>query len=349
VNDHDEQRPDPFDQDPDAGTDHGAPMTESAVATENGARNGNGQIEDFLRTASAPEREGFFASFDQMLQENMARSRDLLQQAMTLPTVVEREVANVRAEAETRLAEANAAAAAQLGAERDRSRFALTALQNALNASRQQAEQAAQGLGALIATVTALSERVAATLADLDVAVADPTVADQPMVEPVASAPEATAQDAAPVAVDGAWPAMDEPAGEVSDVAEPAAADASDALEFAPEAAPVAASGDGGEATAEPVAEAGRPEDADGAMTIVVHGVHHAISVLSFKRHLARLRHVESVAVKEYADGVLNLQVTARKPLTPKDLQSWEGGAGLEITNIAADTIEAHLPEVAKV
>lgn len=79
--------------------------------------------------------------------------------------------------------------------------------------------------------------------------------------------------------------------------------------------------------------------------TLIVHGVPRAAAALSLQRHLADLPYVEAVEAREYAAGVLRLQVVARAPLALEDLRRWEGGAGLEPVNTLPDVLEVALPD----
>jgi hypothetical protein len=79
------------------------------------------------------------------------------------------------------------------------------------------------------------------------------------------------------------------------------------------------------------------------AVTVLVHGVPRAATALSLQRHLAGLDHVSSVEAREYAEGILRLQVTASRPLEFEDLARWEDGQGIEPVHIHTDIIEVRL------
>ena len=76
----------------------------------------------------------------------------------------------------------------------------------------------------------------------------------------------------------------------------------------------------------------------------MVHGVPRAAAALSLQRHLAALPAVEAVEAREYAGGVLRLQVQTRAPLAVDDLRAWEEGAGLEPVHVLPGVIEVALP-----
>ncbi len=77
---------------------------------------------------------------------------------------------------------------------------------------------------------------------------------------------------------------------------------------------------------------------------VLVHGVPRAAAALSLQRHLAGLAHVDGVEAREYAEGILRLQVTARRPLDLQDLRTWDGGADLEPVHVQRDVVEVKLP-----
>ncbi|MGI8642627.1 MAG: hypothetical protein ACR2LS_00725 [Thermomicrobiales bacterium] len=84
--------------------------------------------------------------------------------------------------------------------------------------------------------------------------------------------------------------------------------------------------------------------DESRTVTVLVHGVPRAATALSLQRHLAQLDHVSGVEAREYAEGVLRLQVTSTHPLQFDDLETWEDGQGIEPVHVHADIIEVRLP-----
>lgn len=80
------------------------------------------------------------------------------------------------------------------------------------------------------------------------------------------------------------------------------------------------------------------------AITVLVHGVPRAATALSLQRHLAGLDHVSGVEAREYAEGVLRLQVTSLRPLRFEDLESWEDGRGVQPVHLHSDVLEVRLP-----
>jgi hypothetical protein len=59
---------------------------------------------------------------------------------------------------------------------------------------------------------------------------------------------------------------------------------------------------------------------------VIAHHVPRAATALSLQRHLGDLDAVVGVEAREFAEGVLRMQVTTRQPLAGADLASWPGG-----------------------
>lgn len=291
------------------------------------------------------ERVTFYESFDRLIQENIARSGDLLRQAVEM-----------RENAEREMAQARATATRELTAERERYRQTLAGLLGEVTRLQQQ--------------VTRLEQRLSESLDTLDTErPAEPS-------EPPAPAPEPTPTPAAkpadlPGEADQAAPttatiAAPEPATAPETPSEPATAPEAPsepeaatpetvpvATESAPMPAPAASTPEAPSAlapppaaTTAPPAPSAPPEAPAGprAVTVLVHGVPRAATALSLQRHLARLDPVEGVEAREYAEGVLRLQVMTHRPLRPDDLEGWEGAAGLTPLNVLDDVLEVRLP-----
>jgi hypothetical protein len=187
---------------------------------------GSGQApaKDFLALTHGQEWVNFYESFDKLVQDHLSRSSDLLRRAMSLPEVADREVAQVRAEMEGKLA-----------AERERSHDLLTRLHDEISVSHAQVAGLAENVQAVTDQLAGLNQRVVDAIATLDLPLA------APMAESPAPAIDAVA-DAAP-ALNGTVEAFDwsvhEAESAPADVADTASAD------FEPRA----------EAVAEPAAE----------------------------------------------------------------------------------------------
>jgi hypothetical protein len=81
-----------------------------------------------------------------------------------------------------------------------------------------------------------------------------------------------------------------------------------------------------------------------GSTTLLVHGVPRATTALSLKRYLEGLTFVESVEPREYAEGILRLQVIGARPLALSDLNAWSDGSAVEPIHLRDDLVEIRLP-----
>ncbi|MFL5760006.1 MAG: hypothetical protein ACJ789_09715 [Thermomicrobiales bacterium] len=186
---------------------------------QNGGQGNGGQAaRDFLALSHGHEWANFYDSFDKLVQDNMARSSELLRHAMSLPEVADREVAEIKQEM-----------ADKLKAERAAAREAFVALQQAMLASQQQVENLAANLSSVVTEFGQLATKLAdlvntysgddeAPSAKPEAAVAEPLAAE----EPAAAEPEETWTAAAEPAESLAAVADEmevEPAAEVEEVA----------------------------------------------------------------------------------------------------------------------------------
>lgn len=111
---------------------------------------------DFLALTHGHEWVNFYESFDKLVQDHLSRSSELLQKAMSLPEVADREVAELRENLET-----------QLKTERTQANETLTALRDDISTTQQQAVSVAALTAQLAADLEKLSERVDGALAAL--------------------------------------------------------------------------------------------------------------------------------------------------------------------------------------
>ena len=81
------------------------------------------------------------------------------------------------------------------------------------------------------------------------------------------------------------------------------------------------------------------------ATTLLVHGVPRATTALSLKRYLEGLDQVHSVEPREYAEGVLRLQVSSERPVRLDDLQGWPEASALELVADRDDFVEVRLSQ----
>jgi hypothetical protein len=178
-----------------------ARSTEEQMDQHDGSRGpGQAPAKDFLALTHGQEWVNFYESFDKLVQDHLSRSSELLRRAMSLPEVADREVAQVRAEMEGKLA-----------AERERSHDLLSQLRDEISSSHSRVSTLADDVQNVAADLAALNSRVADALASLDrpaaVASQSPTPALEESVQPastlngIADPIETESDDWAPVAV----------------------------------------------------------------------------------------------------------------------------------------------------
>jgi hypothetical protein len=92
-----------------------------------------------------------------------------------------------------------------------------------------------------------------------------------------------------------------------------------------------------------PEPEATEPAD-DVETAVLVHGVPRATMALSLKRYLESLPHVTSVEPREYAEGLLRLNVIGQRPVSIDDLRGWSDGSGFAPVHVREDLVEVRLP-----
>jgi hypothetical protein len=79
------------------------------------------------------------------------------------------------------------------------------------------------------------------------------------------------------------------------------------------------------------------------ATTLLVHGVPRATTALSLKRYLEGLAQVHSVEPREYAEGVLRLQVSSDRPVGLEDLRGWPDAEGMVPVTVDEEFLEVRL------
>ncbi|GIW04727.1 MAG: hypothetical protein KatS3mg059_1347 [Thermomicrobiales bacterium] len=173
----------------------------------------SGMPKEFLALTHGQEWVAFYESFDKLVQDHLQRSSELLRRAMALPEVADREVAQVRAEMEAKLA-----------AERERSRELLTQLREELVASQRQVSILSESVNSLIADL----ERLSARLGDSLMTYGEPG----PAPAPEEAAPAAQSAEPAPASQEASFAAAvtdtaeaPAPTDEVLSVAQPVAMD----------------------------------------------------------------------------------------------------------------------------
>ena len=85
-------------------------------------------------------------------------------------------------------------------------------------------------------------------------------------------------------------------------------------------------------------------EGGEASTILLVHGVPRATTALSLKRYLEGLPDVHSVEPREYAEGVLRLQVSSGRPIGLTDLHGWSEAAGMETVSVEPEFVEVRLP-----
>ena len=87
----------------------------------------------------------------------------------------------------------------------------------------------------------------------------------------------------------------------------------------------------------------GETWDAPRTVEVIAHGVNKAATALSIQRFLGDLTAVAGVEAREFAEGVLRLQVTAQAPLQRDDLATWAGNGSMTILQFEPSVIELEL------
>lgn len=75
------------------------------------------------------------------------------------------------------------------------------------------------------------------------------------------------------------------------------------------------------------------------------HGIPDPGTALQLQRHLNEIDAVTSVEAREFAGGILRLQVSASRPLRDTDFQSWKGSRSIRILREQSHVIEATLAD----
>ncbi|HEY7037131.1 MAG TPA: hypothetical protein VH482_37770 [Thermomicrobiales bacterium] len=350
------------------------------------------------------ERLAFYQSFEGLIQDNIARSGDLLRQAM-----------DMRESAAADVAAAQADAARQRADDRSRYRILFSAMLDELTALQGQAERLARRLtsaldeleldlpvGATSSSLTEIDLRDDETLRQalvLDSAPFDPlTDADPDLsldltIDALGASAPPPERDEIPESADQSTPEPPEsaapdldgqadtpptpdqiPPPSALDVPEPLSVETAhddvatdtipdipaDIQPFTPEDFPstrqFAADNDLAlqpaidpdsilveTPTASDEAPGSDTAPATNATIVLVHGVPRATTALSLKRYLEGLSHVGAVEPREFAEGILRLEVSGARPLAFDDLRSWSEGDSLEPIHLRDDLVEVRL------
>jgi hypothetical protein len=126
----------------------------------------------------------------------------------------------------------------------------------------------------------------------------------------------------------------------------PASVDAEPEVEAAPPAPEVEAQAIAAEPVTEPVPEVALAGDAaagNRTVEVLAHGVGTAAIAISLQRTLRELAYVTNVEAREFADGVLRLQVEAGSELRQPDLAEWLSRHDGHIANTSGNLLEINL------
>jgi hypothetical protein len=87
------------------------------------------------------------------------------------------------------------------------------------------------------------------------------------------------------------------------------------------------------------------PQEATAATPtiLLVHGVPNAMTALSLKRFLEELAFIERVDPREFAEGILRIEVTGNRSLTLDDITAWSTELALEPVHLRPDLVEVRL------
>ena len=271
-----------------------------------------------------------YESFDSVIAENIAKAKNILVEAAELRERVTREIAQEREALNAEIADKRhrldaefvglrAAFDAEIQQRRDE-------VEAELAARRQGIDGEIAGLRALLDNETqrhdAAKSRLAATahailaMVEGAEAVAPPPVQPVPVTEPTLIA------EPVPIA---------EPARESLDPSgEPIPAeDATPAEPVVAESAPV-----------EPPA----PKTEPAKTTIIVHGIYRPMVATGLQRFLLAKDGVISVEPREFAEGILRLQIRAATPINESLFTGWSDGEGMTVIQRLPQTVEIVLP-----
>jgi hypothetical protein len=167
---------------------------------------------DFLALTHGEEWVNFYESFDKLVQDNLSRSSDLLKKAMTLPEVADREVAKVKAEHETKLAD-----------ERNRQRATLAGLRDEVTTTHLQVSALTRNMASLMADLERLTGKITTAIASIETpAEARPQTAPLAEARPQTSSLPPMPEPAAPV-IEAVAPVVEETTPEPAPTAAQAA------------------------------------------------------------------------------------------------------------------------------
>jgi len=253
----------------------------------------------------ARERLAFYESFDRIIGENIRRSGELMVETVALREQAQAQAAEFAAE--------RAAFDVARQADREKYRQLVQTALNDVAATRPVIDQLVERLQEAL---VAFGEEAPVQAADETLSAAEPaavTPEPAPLPEPVLDAP-------APGEIFTPEPPL-EPETMAEAAEEVEAAPEAPAEEPAPEPAP-----------------AGRR-----TVEVLTHGVSTAAIAISLQRVLRDLEHVSTVEAREFANGVLRLQVEAEGAIGRADIAEWLAKHEGTIANAADHVLEINL------
>jgi hypothetical protein len=78
--------------------------------------------------------------------------------------------------------------------------------------------------------------------------------------------------------------------------------------------------------------------------TIIIHGINRPVVATGLQRYLLSKDGVISVEPREFAEGILRLQVRATTPITESLFTGWDDGEGMTVIQRLPQTVEIVLP-----
>jgi hypothetical protein len=256
-----------------------------------------------------------YESFDSVIAENIAKAKNILVEAAELRERVTREIAQEREALNAEIADKRnrldaefvglrAAFDAEINQRRDE-------VEAELAARRQGIDGEIAGLRVLLDNETRRHNAAKSQLATIARAILAMAQGPEPVDARSATAPEpateATAPAADPIPEEDATP---------------------------PE--PVAAN-------AVPI-ESPAPKTEPAKTTIIVHGIYRPMVATGLQRFLLARDGVISVEPREFAEGILRLQIRAATPITESLFTGWSDGEGMTVIQRLPQTVEIVLP-----
>ncbi len=288
------------------------------------------------------ERLRVYESFDEVISESMHRARGFLQEAAEMRDKVMHELADARRELEEEIAEARAKLREEIAEAREEIEeerqelvsIARTILHRSGNAGKGTAQEVALIAEPEPVTPYPLDQQPAheaeqeAALIPAPITSETPSSAAGETASP--STAEATQEPDAPQTPEEPNP---EP-GETPDVT----------VAKAPEPAPVRDPEPVPPVAPQPATAAASTEPDIVRTTIIVHGISKPAVATGLQRYLLAQPGVTAVEPREFAEGILRLQVHASTPIDDALFTGWSDGAGMTVIQRVPRTVEVILP-----